>query len=167
MEMSFFIVIDANVNLRSIRINSEEYEYTNTGTKIYPFNSPLPVIRKGSGCIGIAIVKNINLTGTSTTVTFTFTEVDQDSAKAYYSLYRNTTSMNTMSSDDAYENAEDAVIPGAMLNAQKMKNVGDKRYSGSKSRGTNLYEEAGLSYEPRRKGHSSFGSRFNRDFDDD
>lgn len=154
MQISFYIVLDANISLRHIRVrDSNEYEYTNTGTIIYPFNTPLPIIRKGEGCIGIATVTKIIMTGSATTVRFTYTEVDEQMAKAYYSLYKNSAVMNA--SDDVYANAEDTIIPGAFLNKPTMKQP--KRPSSGRS----LYEEAGL-VNPKRSGIRSIRD----DYDD-
>jgi hypothetical protein len=48
MKVATFIVVDDTLSR-----NKEEFEFTVNGDVIYPLETPMPVIRKGTGCIGI------------------------------------------------------------------------------------------------------------------
>lgn len=106
MNILGFIVVDER-NMRNGK-NS----YTITGENYIPCNTPVPVIAKGKGCIGIGMVNSLLITATSTKIDFTL-EKDISKAKkeAYYGLYRNTVTVGN-TNDDPYES--DTVIPGAM-----------------------------------------------------
>ena len=93
-------------------------EYSNMGVKnkfstpgivIYPIGVPVPVIVKGKGCGGNAIITSVSYDANSTTITFTLNEVSKEVGNAIYSLYRGQAS--TSGDSSSYE---DQFIPGAM-----------------------------------------------------
>ena len=110
MKFATFIVVDDTFKKR------EKCNFTVNGDVIYPLGTPMPVIVKGSGCIGVGIVVSSTRNGSSTSITFKLSKTDNASASAYYDLYRNQISVST-DSEDAYENASDMVIPGMMAGA--------------------------------------------------
>ena len=110
MKFTTFIVVDDTFKKR------EKCNFTVNGDVIYPLGTPMPVIVKGSGCIGVGIVLSSTRNGSSTSITFKLSKTDNASANAYYDLYRNQISVSS-DSDDAYENASDMVIPGMMAGA--------------------------------------------------
>jgi hypothetical protein len=141
MKFSTFVVLDSETSLSSIRESRNSYEYTDQGAIIYPLDTPLPIIRSGSGCIGIAVISRVNMTSSSTTISFSVTQIDQASAKAYYGLYKNTASMNQSSTDDVYSNSADVVIPG-LIKPQSSKIKTPKRYN---QRNDSLSRSSGIS----------------------
>lgn len=89
-------------------------QYTVPGTKVYPLMVPIPVIKKGTGCIGLGMVSAVSMTVDSTTIEFTLTAISTENAKSYYNLYRNV--ISNSDSDAAYGD-EDMVIPGLARSA--------------------------------------------------
>jgi len=112
IQISMFLVIDANVSVRSMAVDRDHYAYTNQGSIIYQFGVPVPIIKKGKGCIGLAVIEKIEMSADTTMAYFTVTEISDQAASAYYNLYRNTVSMGTDASSDIYENASEMIIPG-------------------------------------------------------
>jgi hypothetical protein len=157
MNFATFLVIDAETNTRSMRRSAKDYQYSEQGEIIYPLEVPIPIIKRRTGCIGIAVISELKITKTKTTIVFSITEIDKTAANAYYQLYRNTASMNQMSSDDVYSNAEDAIIPGAMGNNSNIQQPNKPQYGNNRS----LAAEAGIST------HNSFrGDRRHSAYDD-
>lgn len=111
MKFATFIVVDDTFKKR------EKSNFTVNGDVIYPLGTPMPVILKGSGCIGVGIVLESTRKGSSTSITFKLSKTDKASADAYYDLYRNQISVSSDASEDAYDNAADMVIPGMMAGA--------------------------------------------------
>ena len=111
MKLAQFIIVDDTMN----RKNRDTFEFTVNGDVIYPLETPLPVIRKGVGCIGIGIISTSVRKNTTTSITFRVSETNKDAAKAYYDLYRN--QVSSSNSDDIYDNASDTIIPGMMMNS--------------------------------------------------
>jgi len=115
IQLSQYILVDKNVRMKELKTNGGLLQYTNNGTKLYPLGIYLPVIRKGEGCIGLGIVRQITINETTTKITFEYiSEISTADAKAYYTLYRGQISMAQDSSSDIYDNAEDTFIPGAI-----------------------------------------------------
>ena len=141
MKIATFVVVDDKLSSRR-----GEYVYTVNGDVIYPLETPLPVIQRGKGCIGVALVNSSTRTKSSTTINFAMSKVSKTEADAYYTLYRNQISMSN-SEEDAYENASDMVIPGMMTSAGvKPKTTRDNRNSsrtyGTKPRSlSDIYED--------------------------
>ena len=177
MELRMFLVIDSNVNIKSLRTSRGSggsiYAYTNQGTLIYPFESPVPIIKRGVGCVGVAVVLETHTTSTKTTVEFTMTEVSAQDGMAYFNLYKNTVGMSNTGNGDVYENAEDMIIPGAMAGMTTQKPI---------SKGNTRNNNRGSSYHPQslseiandmrhdsniRRNHSGIQPRVSSDYDDD
>ena len=130
MKFNTFIVVDDTLK-KNTRDNT--CTFTVNGDVIYPIGVPMPVIRKGKGCVGVGIIISSTRNGTSTSITFTISNVNDASAKAYYSLYQNNISVSN-DSDDAYENASDMIIPGMIANVSKTsKKSNNSRRSGRSS----------------------------------
>ena len=108
MKFATFIVVDDKLSR-----DKETCEYTVNGDVIYPLLTPLPVIKQGSGCIGIGIITSSIRKSSSTTVVFSLSKVSSEDANAYYNLYRNQIS-TLEDADDAYEATADMIIPGMM-----------------------------------------------------
>lgn len=88
-------------------------EYTVLGECFIQCETPIPVITKNRGCVGLGIVKEFTVSKHSTTIKFNLEkDISQDSKKAYYDLYRTSISVNE-DSNDPYENT-DTIIPGAI-----------------------------------------------------
>lgn len=111
MKFSTFIVVDDTMTR-----NKETFTFTVSGDVIYPLETAIPVIKKGSGCIGIAIIKFSTRSATSTTITFKMSKCSTEDSRAYYNLYRNQISLSS-DTEDSYENASDMIIPGMMTSA--------------------------------------------------
>lgn len=111
-EVENYLVLEANSPSLSNLREGKYWKYAVSGARIYPINTSIPIIRKGEGCIGLAVVNEMTIDANHTVVSFTVHKCDQSQAKAYYNLYRNNLSMGNNSSDDGYEDAEDMVIPG-------------------------------------------------------
>lgn len=112
MKISNFIFIDTDSNTNFYA--GKKYQYTNTGTLLYPIGSIIPVIRKGKNCIGLAKVLSFMVTEDTTTVQFQMLgKINEASKEAYYALYLQSASFSTQDADDIYENT-DQFIPGAM-----------------------------------------------------
>lgn len=109
MEMKNFIVIDDS--LRAKRSGYDEYSHCMNGAVFVPLETPIPVIQKGKGCVGVGMVSKIIMTASSTTIIFTVEDTTESNAKAYYDLYRNQVSLSN--EKDVYDNS-DVVIPGVM-----------------------------------------------------
>lgn len=107
MQISNFIITDEEPGYQknqTIIMRGEVY---------IPLGIPVPVIRKGVGCIGLGIVKELRITLNETTVKFSLDEtLSREDMHAYYNLYRNGQS-SSKSNGSPYENT-DAVIPGAI-----------------------------------------------------
>ncbi len=114
-QLTQYILIDKNVRMKELKKSGGLLQYTNNGTKLYPLGIYLPVIRKGEGCIGLGIVRQVTMTETTTRISFEYiSEISVADAKAYYSLYRGQISMTQDSSADIYDNVDDMFIPGAV-----------------------------------------------------
>ena len=111
MKFATFIVVDDTLSKKQ-----GEAIFTVNGDVIYPLETPMPVIRKGVGCIGVGMIKSSMRSKSATTITFILSKCNEDSARAYYDLYRNQISI-APNSDDVYDNASDIVIPGMMMSA--------------------------------------------------
>lgn len=118
-----FIVVDDSFSKRFGR-----QSFTVTGQQLYQIGTAIPVIRKGSGCIGIAVVEAFTVTQTATTVTFDVSKVNENDAKVYYKLYQNSLSIGE--SDDMSDQ-EDMIIPGAMLGRDRNPEKRKTRRGGS------------------------------------
>jgi Ni,Fe-hydrogenase III small subunit len=113
-----------------MRVSKTCYEYTDGGSILYPINNVIPVIVKGKGCIGTALVKYLIMKEETTTVGFEFnTAISDTTAKVMYAMYMNNSSMMN-DNDDVY--SHDVSIPGA-VNAPKV-NLANKLESGSTKR---------------------------------
>lgn len=106
MNFMNFIVVDD-------KLREGRNEYTVSGAVLLKLDVPVPVVLKGKGCIGIGTVHQLTITSNSTDILFTLTRVPKEACNAYYDLYRNQVS-NAQSDVDAYESAEDTLIPGAI-----------------------------------------------------
>lgn len=92
------------------KVRKGKREYSVTGEVYIPINTVVPVILKGTGCIGTAIVEEICMRSESTRITFLFDpDISEQSKAAYYALYRN----QVTNTEDPYDN-QDVFIPGAM-----------------------------------------------------
>lgn len=111
-EVENYLVLEANSPSLSDLRDGKYWKYAVSGARIYPIEISIPIIRKGEGCIGLAVIREMTIDANSTVVVFTVHKCDSSQAKAYYNLYRNNLSMGNNASDDDYENAEDMVIPG-------------------------------------------------------
>lgn len=112
MKISNFILIDNDSSTTFYA--SRKYQYTNTGSIIYPIGSIVPVIRKGKNCVGLAKVVSFMVTEDTTTVAFTMLgKISDQTKEAYYALYSQDASFGTRDADDIYEST-DQFIPGAM-----------------------------------------------------
>lgn len=114
VKISNFIVLDRDLSLKDLRMSSRMYRYTDGGTIIYPIGTPVPIIKKGMGCIGFATIDKMVVTATSTEAYFEYSEINnKQMADAYYQLYRGTVTMGASASDDIY-GGDDVIIPGVV-----------------------------------------------------
>lgn len=119
-EMRSFLTIGAKDSINSLKVynqryETEVYEFTNNGVLLYPIGTPIPVIRKSKGCIGLAVISEITITANTTKVRFEFNEdISSNDKIAYFNLYRNQVSSGNTSSSDIYDSSEDVIIPGAL-----------------------------------------------------
>ena len=134
MQILNFIVIDGS--LRSFR-DGKGYAFTLSGENYIPLATPIPIIQKGHGCVGIGMVEELNITQTSTTIYFKAEEVSDNSAKAYYNLYRNQISV---SSNTDYSGQEDTLIPGMARGIRPSVNINDNSIKDKKSRRENTHK---------------------------
>lgn len=118
MKVLQFIVIESNHG-------SGTYEHTVTGECYIPCNTPVPIIRKGHGCIGIGVVKSLLITAESTRIEYDSREISKEKKKAYYDLYRNNMSVSDV--EDPYANT-DQVIPGAMVGKKNKDRFFDRNF---------------------------------------
>lgn len=107
---------------------SSRTKFSMPGITIYPIGVPIPVIVKGKGCGGNAVISNVSYDENSTTITFSLSEVSKEVGNAIYSLYRGQASTSGQSADSY----EDQFIPGAM---RKSSGVSFGGSSSRKSRG--------------------------------
>ena len=108
-----YLVLDSGVSMSSMRISKNHYRYTEEGMLLYPIKSVVPVIARGKGCIGTALIKSLNIDENTTSVQFEFVEVDKNTARVLYSLYMNNSTMQ--SGSDGYDPYnQDIVLPGAV-----------------------------------------------------
>ena len=113
VKFSQFIIVDNEESLRSHRTCKS----VQIGYIIYPINVPVPIIVKGVGCVGYGTIRKIFTDGNTTEIGFEYSHhISQQVADAYYDLYRNTLSED---SEDAYDNAQDAFIPGANYSSRR------------------------------------------------
>ena len=112
MRVATFIVLDD-----PLKRSSKEYERTLNGEVYFPLETPMPIIVKGKGCIGIGMVSELRITKSSTTITFRWSNVNEADANAYYALYRNQVSVSD-DNTDPYDQS-DAIIPGMMTSVNK------------------------------------------------
>lgn len=115
MEIGNFIIIDDNA--KRFKANDEMFIHTVNGALFMPVNVTLPVIRKGHGCIGVGVVKELRITSEVTTMYFTIHSCTTEAGRAYYDLYRNQLTTSASALDDVYDNT-DVIIPGAMQNVR-------------------------------------------------
>lgn len=110
MKILQFVVIENNMG--------DGYNtHTVTGECYIPCESLVPVIRKGHGCIGLAIIKRLTISHETTQIEFELSrEISKEKKIAYYDLYRNHVTNGV--SDDPYSDS-DQVIPGAMAGSGK------------------------------------------------
>ena len=121
IKITNYLVLDSNTEISSLKVSRHTHGYTEQGTVLYPIKNVIPVIVRGKGCVGTALVKTVIMREETTTVEFEFTKVDPVTAKVLYNMYMNNSSM-VNNSDDVYSN--DVSIPGA-INAPKV-NLADK-----------------------------------------
>ena len=148
MDILSFIVIDGKPQYVGEHENKDVYSHTLEGEVYIPLETPIPIIRRGSGCIGIGLVVELTITKTSTTIVYSMSNISEVNAKAYYDLYRN---QATASNTDGYQ--EDVVIPGMMRNVG---NVPKPKKSGNNKRNSNKSHRSLMDYP----------SVFDDDYDD-
>lgn len=110
LSLETFIVIDAETKMSSIKTGGQ-YEWTNSGMKLYPIGTILPIIKKGKECMGLGVVRSMTITESSTTIVFEVVEQGRDYS-AYYNLYRNQNTVGYTNATDSYDEY-DMVVPGA------------------------------------------------------
>lgn len=144
MQIQNFIILDEQPRGMFDRKESVK---TISGQVYLQLGKPLPIILRGTGCIGIGLVTELRITEETTTIKFTAEEVGKDFAIAYYALYQNQISTDD-STDDPYEQT-DQIIPGAMGHAVKksrkkhMDNSSFNPYTGNTGRGKSLVDYGG------------------------
>ena len=111
MNILNFIVIEGRPDFHGDDNGTEIYRYTMQGECSIPLDTPVPIIRRGTGCIGIGTVTKLQMTRTSTTMYYTIADISESNARAYYDLFRN---QATVSNLEEYQ--EDVIIPGMMRN---------------------------------------------------
>lgn len=109
MKILNFIVVEGNPEYYGDVNGEDMYSFTTQGECYIALETPVPVIKRGKGCIGIGVVTKLTITKTSTTIVYSIADVSEASSKAYYDLYRN---QATASNSEEYQ--EDVVIPGMM-----------------------------------------------------
>lgn len=113
MKFGTFIIIDNDANMRFQA--GKTYNYTQSGVIIYPIGKLLPIIRKGSDCIGLGKIISFTVTEETTRVTFTtMGKLSNEAKDAYYGLYRQDVTFSSHSSNDDIYDSTDTIIPGAM-----------------------------------------------------
>ena len=135
-----FNVLNFIILNESIEHERHEYKYSFPDQLLYPLNTPIPIIVKGFGCIGIGSIHTIILenhnNGPRTTIIFTMTQTPEPYQQAYYNLYRNT--LPSMSNtDDIYENT-DMLIPG-FIQTKKQSPVNTKK--SNRRRPSSFYDD--------------------------
>lgn len=105
-------------------------KFSMPGITIYPIGVPVPVIVKGKGCGGNAIINEVSYDENSTTITFTLSEVSKEVGSAIYSLYRGQASTSNQSSGSV--SYEDQFIPGAMRRSSGVSFGASNKKSGNK-----------------------------------
>lgn len=115
MNILNFIVIEGKPQYYGETNDEDAYSFTAQGECYIPLETPVPIIKRGSGCIGIGLVLQLEITKTSTTIIYTVSDISETNAKAYYDLYRN---QATASNSEEYN--EDTIIPGMMRTATSM-----------------------------------------------
>ena len=140
MNIMHFIVIDDSLKSKRM-VSSNRYHHTLNGEVYIQPETPVPVIQKGKGCIGIGMVSELRITASSTTIIFEVRETTESNMEAYYALYRNQISVTP--SSDSYDES-DVIIPGAIRSVSG--NGSD--YKPSKGSNKDIYGE------PRRKNRS-------------
>ena len=111
MNILNFIVIEGRPEYYESSGDVDIYEFTVQGECYIPLETPVPVSRRGSGCIGVGIAIRLSVTKTATTVYYTIADVSETNAKAYYDLY-----LNQATASNSEEYREDVIIPGMMRN---------------------------------------------------
>ena len=113
MKFSTFIVVDD-----PLRGYSRPQERTMNGEVYFPLETPMPIILKGKGCIGIGMIHKMTITKSSTTIKFEATKINDNDANAYYALYRNQVSVSD--NTDSYDQT-DVIIPGMVSSVKPRK----------------------------------------------
>lgn len=107
MEIAQFITV--NKDHPGKFYEGDSYSHTESGLKLFPVGSIVPVIRKGTDCIGLATIISASMSENSTKVTFSMKgPIGKESKKAFYNWYLICNGMR----GDMYET--DQMIPGAM-----------------------------------------------------
>ena len=108
LETRQFVVVDDKRLL-----SKGKYKYSGV-TAIFPIGEDIPVIVKGTGCVGVTKVEEIYIDETGTQIGFdSVTKVDAATAKAFYNLYRASVGVKAaQTSNHDMEDYEDQVIPG-------------------------------------------------------
>ena len=112
LKITNYLVLDNDINMRNLLVSKTYYEYTEEGNVFYPIKGVIPVIVKGKGCIGTALIKSIYIKEETTTIGFEFTPVNNTTAKVMYAMYMNNSSMMNVTDNDVYNH--DVSIPGAI-----------------------------------------------------
>ena len=121
MQIATFIVLDD-----PLKGYSKTQSRTVNGEVYYPLETPMPIILKGKGCIGIGMVNEMTISTSSTTIVFVASKISDNDANAYYALYRNQVSVSSNTSSDLYEQS-DAIIPGMMTSINRKQHQPEPR----------------------------------------
>lgn len=117
LKFASFLVIQTSTykNLRGLSRPNVSDTFEMSGSVILPMDTAVPVICPGTGCVGLADIKEITLKSSGLTrVTFTLKPISKNMAEAAYALYNNTTVANS-SYDD-----EDMTAPGMYRGSTKV-----------------------------------------------
>lgn len=140
LEIENYLVLESNAPSLSGLKEGKHWKYSVSGPHIYPIDVSIPIIRKGEGCVGLAVIQSLMITSYRTDITFNVYSVDNAAGKAYYNLYRDNINTGMNKSDDEYADSEDVLIPGLM---------------GSSSRRSSFDEDERPHQRPRPKFNSS------------
>ncbi|SCI51211.1 DUF2584 family protein [Intestinibacter bartlettii] len=86
-EMNWYLVLDDN-DLK--QTNQNEFICIKNDKRIYPLDSPIPIIFKNEGCIGLVSINSFKVYKNTTEINFSYVkkfDFDSDISKHYYDMY--------------------------------------------------------------------------------
>lgn len=87
-ELNWYLVVANENEIKNV--TNERYATIKSEKRIYPINSPLPIIIKDKGCIGIVEIMSFKVEDERTEIEFRYVEnldVNSIVSKHYYEMY--------------------------------------------------------------------------------